>query len=87
MCSVIHNFYVTMYSNVGQLSVVSIATRYGLDGRGTKSGWGRDILYWPRSAPGPTQPPLQWVPDLLVGRKAVVAWRGVDHLPYIYCHD
>jgi hypothetical protein len=40
---------------MGQDSSVSIATRYGLDGRGIESS---------RPALGPTQPPKQRVPRL-----------------------
>jgi hypothetical protein len=45
-------------------SSVGIATRYGLDGPGIKSRWGRDFPHLSRSAVGPTQPPIQWVPGL-----------------------
>ena len=56
--SMIHHCYVTMYSNDGQHSVDGTATRYGLDGRGSESRWGRDILYQARPALGPTQTPI-----------------------------
>jgi hypothetical protein len=53
----------------GRDSSVGIAIRYGLDGPGIESRWGRDF---PRpSVPvlGPTQLPIQWVPGLSLGVK------------------
>jgi hypothetical protein len=47
---------------VGRDSSVGIATRYGMDGRGIESRWGRDFQHPSRPALGPTQPPVQWVP-------------------------
>ena len=52
---------------VGRDSSVGIATRYGLDGPGIESRWGRDFPYPSRPALGPTQPPIQWVPSLSRG--------------------
>ena len=60
--------------NVGRDSVVGIVTRYGLDGPGIESRWGRDFPQPSRPALGPTQPPLQWVPGLFPGGKAAGAW-------------
>ena len=57
------------------VSVVSIATRYGLDGPGVESRWGRGFSHPSRPALGPTQPPIQWVPVLFPGGKAAGAWR------------
>jgi hypothetical protein len=64
---------------VGRYSSVVIATHYGLDGRGIESEWGLDFSHLSRQVLGPTQPPIQWVPDLSRG----VKWpgRGVDHPP------
>jgi hypothetical protein len=44
-----------------------IATRYGLDGPGIESRWGRDFPHPSRPTLGPTQPPIQWVPGLYRG--------------------
>ena len=44
---------------------VGIASRYGLDGPGIESRWGRDFPLPTRPALGPTQPPIQWVPGSL----------------------
>jgi hypothetical protein len=44
-----------------------IATRYGLDGPGIESQWGRGFPQPSRPALGPTQPPLQWIPGLSQG--------------------
>jgi hypothetical protein len=59
---------------VGRDSSVGIATRYGLDGPGIESRWGRDFPKPFRPALGPTQPPVQWVPGLFPEGKAAGAW-------------
>jgi hypothetical protein len=51
----------------GRDSSVGIATRYGLDGPGIESRWGRDFSHTSRPTLGPTQPPIQWVPGLSRG--------------------
>ena len=52
---------------VGWDSSVGIATRYGLDGPGIESQWGRDFPHPSGPALGPTQPPVRWVPGLSLG--------------------
>jgi hypothetical protein len=81
--------------NWGRDSVVGIATRYGLDGPGIESRWGRDFPHPSRPALWPTQPPIQWVPGLFPGVKRPES--GVDPSPlssskvkerlelYLYC--
>jgi len=54
-------------------SSVGIATRYGLDGPGTESRWGRDFPHLSRPALGPTRRPIRSVPCF--------SGRGVDHQP------
>jgi hypothetical protein len=52
-----HKKYVILcLRNRGRDSIVSVATRYGLDGAGIESQWGRDFLLPSRPALGPTQP-------------------------------
>jgi hypothetical protein len=58
----------------GRDSSVGIATRYGLDGPGIESRWGRNIPQLSRPALGPTQPPIQCVPGLFPEGKAAGAW-------------
>jgi hypothetical protein len=43
----------------GRDSSVVTVTRYGLDGPGVESRWGRGFPYPSRPALGPTQPPIQ----------------------------
>ena len=43
----------------GRDSVDGIATRYGLEGPGIESQWGRDFLHLSRPALELTQPPVQ----------------------------
>ena len=52
---------------MGRDSAVSVATRYGLDGPGIESRWERDLPLPSTLAPGPTQPPIHWVPALSRG--------------------
>jgi hypothetical protein len=59
---------------------VGTATRYGLDGPGIESLWGRDFPHPSRPALGLTQPPVKWVPGLFRGGKAAGAWRW-PHTP------
>ena len=55
-------------------------TRYGLDDPGIESRWGRDLPHRSKLTLGPTQPPVQWVPNL--SRKGGGGpRRGVDHPP------
>jgi hypothetical protein len=58
----------------GPGSSVGIPTGYGLDCPGIESRWGRDVSHLSRQAPGPTQPPVQWVPGLSWGWKATWVW-------------
>jgi hypothetical protein len=69
----LYNKYMVSFSGRGRDSSVLVATGYGLDGPGIESRWGRDFPHTSRSAPGPTQPPVQWVPGLSRGT-AAGAW-------------
>ena len=56
-------------------SVVGTATRYGLDGQGIESRWGRGFPFLSRSVLEPTQPPVHWYRASFLGGKAAWAWR------------
>jgi hypothetical protein len=52
------------------VSVCSVATGYGLEGSGLPPRLGQEFfssLYSSRPDLGPTQTPVQWVPDLFAG--------------------
>ena len=61
------------------LSVVGIATRYGLDFLGIKSRWGWNFTHSSRPAVGLIQPRMQWVAGHSRGVKR--PRRGFDHPP------
>jgi len=63
----IHTAILSLDFYGGRNNVAVIATAYGLDGPGIEFRWGRDFLHLSRSAPRPTQPPVQWVPCLSRG--------------------
>jgi len=60
----------------GPVSLVGIATDYGLDSPGSNPG-GDKIFRPSRPALGPTQPPVKWVRAFLGGK--VRPGRAADH--------
>ena len=57
------------YYLLGRDSSIGIATDYGLESPGIECRWGRDFPHPSRPALGPTQIPVQWVPDLSWGKE------------------
>jgi hypothetical protein len=70
-----HRKYIINFSKIlsiikavgSQDDSVGIATRYGLEGPGIESRWGRDFSHLSRPVPRLTQPPVQWLPGLSRG--------------------
>ena len=65
---------------MGRDSVVGVATVYGLDGPRLEYWWERDFPHSSRLSLGPTQPPVQWVPDLFPGGTAAGSHEYQEHL-------
>jgi hypothetical protein len=61
----IYEYYLLLRTGPG--SSVGIATGYGLDDPGIESRWGARLFAYVQTGPGPTQPPVQWVPDISRG--------------------
>jgi len=55
--------------------VSGIATTYELDGPGIESRSRHHFPYPSGPTLGPTQPPVQWVPFIILGGKAAGVWR------------
>ena len=79
-CYSARTFVIRSLYSVGRDNSVGIATRYWLGGPGIESQWRRDIPHQSRSALGPIQPPIKWVPGLFPVGKAAEAWRW-PHTP------
>ena len=62
-------FYISLHyiSFRSRDGIVGVATRYGLEGPGIESQWGQVFPHLSRQAPKPTQPSVQWVPDVSPG--------------------
>jgi hypothetical protein len=65
---------------VGRDSSVGIATRYGLDGPGIQSRWGRDFPHPSRPALGPTQSHTMGTGS---SPRIKMPGRGVDHPTHV----
>ena len=66
----------TVCQSFRERGVVGITTRYGLEGVGIESVWGRNFMYPPIPALGPTKLPIKWIPGLFAqwknGRNVVL---------------
>jgi hypothetical protein len=63
-------------------SSVGIATDYGLDGRGSIPGNSKIFLFQEfRLALGPTQPPIQLVPEMVLNRGVKRTGHVADYSP------
>ena len=71
------------FEPVGRYSIVSTASRYGLDGPGIKSQLGQDFPHPSRPALKPTQRHIKWIHGhSRGGGEAVGAWRW-PHTPFV----
>ena len=60
---------------VNTCNLLTLRTRYGLDGPVIESRYGRNFPHPSRPVLGPTQSPIYGVQGLFPGRKATWAWR------------
>jgi hypothetical protein len=67
--------HIIQAKSVGRDTAVGIATRYGLDGTGIVSRWGRNFLQPSRPDLVPTLSSVQRVLSLFSGGKTAEAWR------------
>ena len=87
-----HNFIICPYvDRRSRDSIVSIATSYGMGRPGFEFRRGQIFLSpeTSRRALGNAQPPIQWIPGFLQGRKATRLRMGgaIPLLPPTYLHD
>ena len=59
---------------MGRVCIVGIATRYGLNGPGIETLWGKVFTPTSRHSLGHIQPPAQWELDLFPGGKTAAPW-------------
>jgi len=69
-----NTIYMGVFVCVGRENVVSLATRYRLDGQDVECRWGQDFLYPPGRPWNTPSVPYNGNPDIL-GSKAAEAWR------------
>jgi len=69
-------FIFVLYTSnfVDRDNVIGIENRFELDGPGIEFLWGRDFPHLSRTALGPIQPPVRWVPVLYAASKPAVSW-------------
>ena len=70
----------SLFTSLGLVNVFGTATRYGLDGPGIDSQWGRDFPHPSKPAFGPTRPPIQRV----LGHSRGLTRRGVALITHLH---
>jgi len=73
-------FWLNIMNKVGRDSAVNITTRYGLDGQGIESRWGRDFLHL---LTGPGAYPVSYTTGTRFFLGVKRPGRGVDQPPHL----